>query len=125
MGKKRVLVAWALVLPALLVRGATIIYPMITTAWYSLLNYKMITQTKKFVGFQKLCKAVERSRCAGIYSVYSDLYYYFRYINYDVGHNAGFSFKRKIQREKIFAFHSSDTMGDAYDRHWYSSTMGV
>lgn len=59
MGKRRVLVAWALVLPALLVRGATIIYPMITTAWYSLLNYKMITQTKKFVGFQNYVKLLK------------------------------------------------------------------
>lgn len=56
LGKRKVLIAWLLVLPALLIRGLTIIYPMIQTAWYSLLNYKMITRTKKFVGIKNYVK---------------------------------------------------------------------
>ena len=55
-GRKKVLVAWLLVLPALLIRGITILYPMITTAWYSLLDYKMLTKTKKFVGLKNYIK---------------------------------------------------------------------
>lgn len=56
LGKRKVLIAWLLVFPALLIRGLTIIYPMITTAWYSLLNYKMITRTQKFVGLKNYIK---------------------------------------------------------------------
>lgn len=49
--KRKVVLAWVLVLPALLIRGITIIYPLAATAWYSLLNYKMIAKTKDFIGF--------------------------------------------------------------------------
>lgn len=55
-GKRKVLIAWLLVLPALLIRGITIIYPMITTAWYSFLNYKMITRTQTFIGLKNYIK---------------------------------------------------------------------
>ena len=55
-GKRNVMAAWLLVLPALLIRGVTIIYPMVTTAWYSLLDYKMITRTKKFIGLKNYVK---------------------------------------------------------------------
>lgn len=54
--RRNVMLAWLLVMPALLIRAATIIYPMIATAWYSLLNYKMITQTKQFAGFKNYIK---------------------------------------------------------------------
>lgn len=54
--KKKILIAWLLVLPALLIRGVTIIYPMITTAWYSLLDYKMITGKKEFIGLENYVK---------------------------------------------------------------------
>lgn len=54
--KKKLILAWALVLPALLIRGITIIYPLIATAWYSLLNYKMISRTKNFIGLGNYTK---------------------------------------------------------------------
>lgn len=50
--RRKATIAWLMVLPALLWRAATIVYPMLTTAWYSLLDYKMINRTKEFVGFQ-------------------------------------------------------------------------
>lgn len=56
MKKKKLILAWALVLPALLIRGITIIYPLIATAWYSLLNYKMISRTKNFIGLGNYTK---------------------------------------------------------------------
>jgi len=52
----RAWIAWLLVLPAILLRGITIIYPMITTAWYSLLDYKMISQKKEFIGLGNYVK---------------------------------------------------------------------
>jgi multiple sugar transport system permease protein len=56
MRKKRELIAWALVLPALLIRGSTIIVPICTTAWYSVLDYNLIRRTKKFIGFKNIIK---------------------------------------------------------------------
>lgn len=50
------MIAWLLVFPALLIRGVTIIYPMVTTAWYSLLDYKMIKGTKEFAGLKNYVK---------------------------------------------------------------------
>lgn len=54
--KRKVMIAWLLVLPALLIRGLTIIYPMITTAWYSLLDYRMTRGTKDFTGLDNYVK---------------------------------------------------------------------
>lgn len=54
--KKKVLIAWILVLPAILIRGLTIVYPMIATAGYSFLDYKMINGTRKFIGFENYAK---------------------------------------------------------------------
>lgn len=56
LGKRKILVGWLLILPALLIRAVTIVYPMITTAWYSLLDYKLITGTKKFAGLKNYGK---------------------------------------------------------------------
>lgn len=53
---RKVLAAWLLVLPALLIWGLTILYPLCATAWYSLLDYKMINQTKKFTGLKNYRK---------------------------------------------------------------------
>lgn len=54
--RRKTVVAWLMILPAVLWRTATILYPMITTAWYSLLDYKMITRTKEFAGLKNYVK---------------------------------------------------------------------
>lgn len=54
--RRKIIVAWTMVLPAVLWKIITILYPLIKTAWYSLLDYKMITRTKKFAGLKNYMK---------------------------------------------------------------------
>lgn len=54
--RRKAIIAWIMVLPALLWKALTFVYPMIKTAWYSLLEYKMITRTKKFIGLGNYIK---------------------------------------------------------------------
>lgn len=50
MRRKMVLMAWIFVLPVLLVRIFTTVYPIIQVFWYSLLDYDLINRTKEFTG---------------------------------------------------------------------------
>ena len=50
MDNKRVLIAWLLVGPALLLRIFTVLYPMAATFIYSFMDYNMIGRTKNFNG---------------------------------------------------------------------------
>lgn len=57
MAKKRLKLAYLFVLPVLLVRLLTTLYPIVTAAWYSLLDYDLINQRKEWFGlgnYQKL-----------------------------------------------------------------------
>lgn len=49
---KKVLIAWLLILPALGLRAFTVLYPMVATFIYSLMDYNQITRTKTFIGLQ-------------------------------------------------------------------------
>ena len=55
--KRKILFAWICILPVLLIRAWTTIYPVVTMFYYSLLDYDLIRRTKKFAGllnFKKL-----------------------------------------------------------------------
>ena len=55
--KRMVLLAWVFVLPVLVVRIFTTVYPVLEVFWYSLLDYDLINRTKEFQGlanFQKI-----------------------------------------------------------------------
>lgn len=55
--KRKILFAWLCILPVLLIRAWTTIYPVVTMFYYSLLDYDLIRRTKKFAGllnFKKL-----------------------------------------------------------------------
>ena len=55
--KRKIIFAWICILPVLLIRAWTTIYPVLTMFYYSLLDYDLIRRTKKFAGllnFKKL-----------------------------------------------------------------------
>ena len=59
LSKRKIFFAWMCVLPVLLIRGWTTIYPVLTMFYYSFLDYDLIRRTRKFAGllnFRKLTK---------------------------------------------------------------------
>jgi multiple sugar transport system permease protein len=50
--RRRVMVAWLLILPVLLLRLFTALYPMIMTFVYSVMDYNLMSGTKSFNGLQ-------------------------------------------------------------------------
>ena len=48
--RKKVLIAWLLVAPVLILRAFTALYPMAATFFYSLLDYNQIEKTMDFIG---------------------------------------------------------------------------
>ncbi|MDO4548523.1 MAG: sugar ABC transporter permease [Clostridia bacterium] len=54
--RRMVLLAWAFILPVLLVRVFTTVYPVIQVFYYSLLDYDLINRTKEFTGLTNFAK---------------------------------------------------------------------
>jgi multiple sugar transport system permease protein len=48
--KRKIMIAWLFIIPVLLVRLLTTVYPMITVFYYSFLKYDLIQRIKKFAG---------------------------------------------------------------------------
>lgn len=49
--KRMIMISWLFVLPVLLVRALTTLYPIISVFYYSALDYDLINRTKEFNGF--------------------------------------------------------------------------
>jgi multiple sugar transport system permease protein len=49
---RKIILAWLLIAPAVIIRVFTSLYPMIQTFIYSFMDYRMITRTKDFIGLQ-------------------------------------------------------------------------
>ena len=79
LNKRKILFAWACVLPVLLIRAWTTVYPVLTMFYYSFLDYDLIRRTKKFSGllnFKKLTRNaqfLESLRFTVLFSVISIL----------------------------------------------------
>lgn len=56
LSKRKVLFAWCCILPVLLVRAATTVYPVLTMLYYSFLDYDLIRRKKEFAGFRNFQK---------------------------------------------------------------------
>lgn len=56
LSKRKILFAWICILPILLIRAWTTVYPVITMFYYSLLDFDLIRRTKEFAGLQNFKK---------------------------------------------------------------------
>lgn len=54
--KKRAILAWFLIMPVLLTRVFTALYPMLMTFWYSLRDYNIIRGTNFYIGLDNFRK---------------------------------------------------------------------
>lgn len=50
--KKTVMISWLFILPVLIVRALSTLYPIVSVFYYSSLDYDLINRTKDFNGFQ-------------------------------------------------------------------------
>lgn len=55
--KEMLLLAWIFVMPVLLIRLLTTLYPVAEIFHYSLLDYDLINRTKEYTGFSILSKS--------------------------------------------------------------------
>lgn len=75
--KRKVLIAWILIAPVILLRVFTALYPMIATFFYSLFDYSQIEQTMDFIGLKNFIDmmsdttVLETLKFTGIFTIVS------------------------------------------------------
>ena len=65
-------IPWLLVLPVVIIRGFTTLYPILMTVRNSFFDIKILSGINEFCGIQNYLKIFSRSQSAYIYTFYSD-----------------------------------------------------
>ncbi len=65
-------IPWLLVLPVVIIRGFTTLYPILMTVRNSFFDIKILSGINEFCGIQELPENFFRSQSAYIHTIYSD-----------------------------------------------------
>ena len=66
--RKRLLIAWLLILPVLVIRLATTAYPTLSIFWYSLRDYSFLLRINEFIGFRNVACLVTDPKIGNAFS---------------------------------------------------------
>lgn len=66
-------IPWLLVLPVVIIRGFTTLYPILMTVKNSFCDIRILAGVDEFCGFKNYLKAFFRSKSAYIHTIYSSI----------------------------------------------------
>lgn len=66
--RRKLLIAWLLILPVLVIRLATTAYPTVSVFWYSLRDYSFLLRVNEFNGFQNVAYLVTDPKIGNAFS---------------------------------------------------------
>ncbi len=66
--RRKLLIAWLLILPVLVIRLATTAYPTLSIFWYSLRDYSFLLRINEFIGFRNIAYLVTDPKIGNAFS---------------------------------------------------------